>query len=149
MNAFKILLSLNFLGIFFFAQAAEPKKACPSETNQKYVSEALNLITSGFSSGKDSTCLKQENFKLFDLSLTDEPDTNKRSHFLLGENFETSISKKEFTEMGNLRVTFTITDGNKSLGEDSFELYFHLDKECAAFFSLPKNTYLKKNCIKD
>lgn len=135
--------------MILFAHAGEIKKECPSKTSNEYISEALNLITSGFSTGKSSSCLKQNNYKLFDLSLTDEPDSTKRSFILLSDDVKTSVIKKEFTELGNLRITFSIIDGKKNLGEDSFELYFHLDKGCAAFFGLPKNSYLKKSCVQD
>jgi hypothetical protein len=126
------------------------KVNCPQD-KAAYIDEAIKLITSGYLSNKDSECLKQENFKYFNLAITDISDRAAPNPIVINDDYKASIVSKTPRGTGNLEVTYKIVSGDKT-ETDKFVLYYTINQKgtsangCVAFFDLPSKMFLKKSC---
>lgn len=124
------------------------KTTCP-ESKEEYIAEAIKLITAGYKSNPQSTCLDQAQFKYFDLSLTDVSDKPDPKPIMVKDDFKYTVLNKEIKKQGNLYVSYKIVSG-LNVYTDKFSLYFNTsensERGCAAFFDLPKEAFLKNSC---
>lgn len=128
------------------------KTHCPTD-KEAYIDEAIKLITSGHFSNNQSVCLKQENFKYFNVEFNDIGDKAFLKPIIIDDNYKVFILSKTPKKGGKIEVNYKISSG-LDVDSDSFTLYFTFDengiskKGCVDFFDAPSKLFLKKSCVK-
>jgi hypothetical protein len=157
MDAFKKL----FLNLSLLVSFAQPllandkdwsKTNCPAD-KEAYVDEAIKLITSGHFSNNESVCLKQEDFKYFNIESNDIGDRAFLKPMIIEDNYKVFILSKTPQKGGKLEVKYKIVNA-LDVESDSFSLYYTFDENgksksgCVDFFDAPSKLFLKKSCVK-
>ncbi len=153
MGVCKIVFSLLFIASLTQSVLAKDwsKVICPSN-KEAYIDEAIKLIASGYLSNKESVCLKNEDFKYFNVEGSDIGDKSVSKTILVEDDYKIYILNKTPKKGGKLEITYKIASG-LTVETDTFSLFYTFDEKgvssngCASFFDLPSKMILKKSCV--